>query len=128
MEAQTVKLSDLHYEHQLWDNEMRFFRDEIKIMEKRLGELITHYTDKGVLSGMEHYQNQFIRQREMTDKLLHEIKAQEVTLLSAMKNATAGDIDMPFEDNPDLRDKVEQHRHIYNEMKADFYRFIDPLM
>ena len=57
-------IDELHFEHRIWTNNMKFYRDELKIFENRLEELVTRNTKLEVTAQIEHFQNQFILQRE----------------------------------------------------------------
>ena len=37
---------DLHYEHNLWSNELSFFKEELKILENRLKEILAKNTGR----------------------------------------------------------------------------------
>ena len=39
MEKRKKHLDDLHFEHQLWLSEAKFYADELKIYQKRLEEV-----------------------------------------------------------------------------------------
>ena len=76
----------LHFEHTLWSNELSFVEDELKIFEKRLEKLVNNLTDRDMMARLEHFQNQFIRQKEVLDQLRHDIKVHEQEIGRMLKN------------------------------------------
>ncbi|MCB0786643.1 MAG: hypothetical protein KDC02_20845, partial [Flavobacteriales bacterium] len=65
----TKHINDLHFEHQVWLNNLRFYKDEIAIFEHRLEDVVTRNTDREFLAQVEHFQNQYIREKEVIDEL-----------------------------------------------------------
>lgn len=124
MATENAFLSDLHFEHKVWINEMNFFEDEIKTFENRLEELARQYLPKReVMVDLEHFQNQFIRQREVINELKQDIRRHEQYLVQAVESNPAG-VDKPnFQDHAALREKMETFRKIYLELKADFFQY-----
>ena len=70
METAVIYNSDLFFEHKQWRRELFFWEDEIKSFKNRLSELVVRWTDKKMLAKLEHYQNQFIIQENIINKLL----------------------------------------------------------
>ena len=60
MSTKMKHIDDLHFEHQLWTSEAKFFVDELKIYQKRLGEVASKNSKEDVRKQIEHFQNQFI--------------------------------------------------------------------
>ena len=119
-----VHLQDLHFELNLWINELKFFKDEIKIFNHRLEEIVRANTHQEVLQELEHFQNQYIRQDEVIDELRHEIKQHENILeRDAISNPVAVD-HRSYEDHAELRDQVDQFKKIYYELKDEFMNFL----
>ncbi len=52
---------------------MNFYKDELGILEKRLEEVAAKNTQFEARQGVEHFQNQFILQRNNIDELKHRI-------------------------------------------------------
>lgn len=123
MSAIKVEVQDLHFEHKLWTNELEFFAGELKFFEKRLGELVSRYREIEVLAELEHFQNQFIRQKEVLDKLLRDIHVHE-QLLSNKLQREADITDALLDEHADLREQMSDYRRIYNEIKEDFFRYL----
>ena len=56
-----VHLQDLHSDHQLWLNTLRFCKDEITIFEHRLEDIAKREPASEVMAELEHFQNQIGR-------------------------------------------------------------------
>jgi uncharacterized coiled-coil DUF342 family protein len=123
MEAKT-HISDLHSEHTEWLNKLSFNKDEIQTFNNRLAEVIKANNTIEVAANVEHFQNQFIRQREVIDELRHEIKQYENSLIMQVEaNPVASDHRIVV-DHPGLRDQMETFERIYAELKIEFNHFL----
>lgn len=124
MATENALLSDLHFEHKVWINEMNFFEDEIQTFEHRLEELARQYLPKReVMVDLERFQNQFIRQKEVINDLKQEIRRHEQYLVQEAEANPAG-VDKPnFRDHTALRERMETFRKIYLELKGDFFQY-----
>ena len=81
MTTDKVHLSDLHFDHRLWLNELRFFEDQLAIFDERLAQVIDRYKDDSeALRSLEAFQNQIIRQREVIDEMKHKFRSREMDL------------------------------------------------
>ena len=121
-------IGDLHFELNLWINELKFYKDEIKIFNNRLEEIVAKNTAIEVLSELEHFQNQYIRENEVIDELRHELKQHENILEKEAKDHPVAIEHRYFEDHAELRDQVEQFKKIYGELKSNFMRFLSKWM
>lgn len=119
-----VFLSDLHFEHRLWTNELSFFSDELRIYEKRLGVLIQRPLDKGTLSELEQFQNQFIRHKEVIEELNHDIREYEHSLSEYAEEHPIAVDHVYFRDHDGLRDRMNQFKQIYQNLKDRFMTFL----
>lgn len=123
-----VHLADLHSDHQLWLNTLRFCKDEIGILEKRLEEIAGRNTGHEVMAELEHFQNRYIREREVIDELRHDIKQHENSLERTAREHQVAIGHVPFKDHHDLRDRVATFEKLYRELKAEFMRWLSTRM
>jgi hypothetical protein len=121
-------IDELHFEHRLWMNNMNFYRDEVTIFENRLGEIIQRNTKTEVTAQVEHFQNQFIRQREVAEELISKCKDHDKFLANQAKNHPIAIDHVLFADHTKLRDEVEMFDKIYRELKVEFMRFLQKWM
>lgn len=122
--AQHKYIGELHFDHMEWLNALKFYKDEISIFEHRLEDIIRRNTGMEVMAELEHFQNQFIREREVIDELRHDIKQQENVLEKESKDHPVAIEHRYFTDHTDLRDRMQTYEKLYRELKADFYRWL----
>ena len=60
-------------DHSTWLKELDFYNEELSLLEKRLLEIADKNNGKEVMAEVEHFQNQFIVQRNNMDVLQHNI-------------------------------------------------------
>lgn len=72
---------DQHQENQDWLKRLDFYKEEIQILRERLEELTRKNTDAQFLKSVEHFQNQFLIQRNHIDELSHDIRLNEGKLV-----------------------------------------------
>lgn len=127
METLTVKvpLQQLHFDHEIWLNELEFYRDELRILDKYLLDLVSRNTGQEVLKGIEHFQNQFIRQKEVLDEISHDIREHEQLVLKTIHSLHPAEAAKGrFEDHADLREAVDTFKRIYGDLKAEYLAFV----
>jgi predicted RNase H-like nuclease (RuvC/YqgF family) len=128
MEKQLIFNSDLHFEHNQWRSELAFWEDELKSFKNRLEELVNRWTDKEVLAQLEHFQNSFIRHGEVIDILHHDINAHETNMSSLdTKGENALNKDL-VKTHLEFRNRMETQRHIYANLKKDFFQYLSKYM
>lgn len=118
-----VYVKDLSFDHELWDNEMKFYRNELEIFEHRLEQDVVRLSDRDALRELEHFQNQFIRQNEVLDILNKKVRKNR-------KNITRNSVDGVVPNNHELmvnykslRDEFEVFEKIYYNLKLKFVNF-----
>lgn len=115
-------IEKIHFDHRLWMNELSFFSDELKIYERRLEDLVTKNNNGKVLSLLEQFQNQFIRQREVLEELHHDIKVHEQKIGEAIRRGEEDPIDPELHNS--MKEEMESYRNIYTDLKRKFYSFL----
>jgi hypothetical protein len=117
-------IGDLHFEHMEWVNSLEYYKDEIKIHEHRLEEIVRRNTRQEVMAELEHFQNQFIREREVIDELRHDINAHENMLAKESKDHPVAIDRRYFTDHTDLRERFSTFERIYKDLKTEFRRWL----
>jgi len=115
---------DQHQKHLDYLNRLEFYTEEIAILKERLSEVTSKNTDKEVLKQVEHFQNQFIIQRNNIDELKHIIKIHENELqMEVAKNPTAVDHrKVSVDDN--TQDFMRYFEQNFNELRKEFNLFL----
>lgn len=128
MKKEVIYDSDLHFEHQLWRSELLFWKDELKTFNNRLDELVMRWTDKNVLAQLEHYQNAFIRHPEVIERLQHDINVHETNMAAHNIKGKIMLNQSLVKNHIESRNRMETQRHIYADLKRDFFRFLSKYM
>lgn len=117
-------IADLHFDHMEWINSLKFYKDEIGIFEHRLEDIVRRNNKHEVMAELEHFQNQFIREREVIDELRHDIKAHENVLEKESKDHPVAIEHRYFTDHAGLRDRFQTFEKLYRELKAEFHQWL----
>lgn len=117
-----------HEENTNWMKKLDFYKDEINILRNRLEEIAAKNNSAEVLSKVEHFQNQFIIQRDNIDNIAHAVKMNEEELLNEInRNPVAVDHrKMAYHEKE--QDLVETFEKNFNEIRGDFNRFTSKWM
>ena len=122
MEAVAIKeIQSQHFEHTVWTNQLNFYADEIKIYEHQLEGLVSKNI-REMLPRLEHFQNSFIRHKEVLDQLVRDIKVHEHELVLAVSN----DQELSrasHNAHERYRDEMDTFVKLYGELKTDFLQF-----
>ncbi len=124
----TVYLSDLHFEHNQWSNELKFWEDEIKTFTKRLEEVVKRYTSNEIRAKIEHFQNQFVLHDQVIDILKKDVKKHEKIIADQASNETVAIDHVHFEDHKSVRDRMDTQRKIYSDLKTEYFEFLTKTM
>ena len=120
----TVSIRSLHLEYQLWVRELVFYKEEIKIFEDHLEAVNNKNTKKTVRAHVEHFQNQFVLQKEVIDTLKHNLNISEKQLASFVYDMSGMGLEsIKMDNHPKLREDMITFRKLYKELKNDFRRF-----
>lgn len=77
-----ANIIDQHLENEDWLKRLDFYKEEIVILKERLDEVTVKNNAPEFLKNVEHFQNQFIVQRNNIDELAHAIKMNEKKLVN----------------------------------------------
>ncbi|WP_053992007.1 hypothetical protein [Mangrovimonas sp. TPBH4] len=128
METLIIQNSDFHFEHKQWERELLFWEDELKSFNNRLEEVVKRWTNHSVLAQLEHFQNQFIRQKEVMDTLQHDINVHETDMAQHdKKSETVLNYDLAKKHFM-LRERMETQRMIYHDLKKELFKFLTKQM
>lgn len=116
-------IADLYPELKEWEGYTLFVKDEIRSFNKKLEEVAVNYTNKDVPAEVEHFQNQFIRQNEACDELLHELHLSE-HVFAELSQKNPASTHVILNDHLPLREKVESHKLIFTDLKHEYHNFL----
>jgi hypothetical protein len=125
MVKDTVRVSDFHFDHKLWMNELKFFEMQLDVFEERLEEVVQGLDERSAFAEVEAFQNQIIRQREVIDELKHKFRLREKDL-----DHYANDKEIPtnhilFEDHRKEREDMQIFIKLYQEMREKYMHFLE---
>jgi hypothetical protein len=122
------KIYTQHSENNEWMNNVAFYCDEIKIMENRLREVASKNTSKEVLKEVEHFQNQFIIQKERLGDLKHKINLSNVALSNTIKENPVALEHRKVKDHSAAREDMQLFEKHYAPLKNEFNAFLSKWM
>lgn len=121
-------LSTLHFEHLNWENELSFYKGQIKLYTDRVEELTEKNTKQEIRAALTQFDNQFKVQNEVIDTLMHAIKKEEVTLTEAAEKNVIKAMHTHFENHDNMHAEMAKFHTIYAEIKRKFLRFCEEWM
>ena len=104
-----------------WNNELNEINEELIRFESILPEVVSPSNKKKI----EHFQNQFLIQRDVVAKLKNEIKKHDFAIEREGQKPfdPVKDKDLDYHEN--INDKIDTEVKIFNELKLEFAAFID---
>lgn len=106
-------------DHKIWIKGFSFYRDELDIMESRLSEIADKNTAFDIRQDIEHFQNQFIVQRNNIDELKHEVNLY-VQQFEKYQSAFMNQEEKQFA----LHEKYEDFERVMNLLRHEFNEFL----
>lgn len=122
------KIDVLHFEHIVWIKELEFYKNELKVFNKRLTEVSDRYTSTEVLARLEQFQNKFIVQNEVADILRHDLKKHENELMEVDKDSPVAADHKVLKDHPVMRERMESFVIIYRQLRDDYLEYLSETM
>lgn len=119
---------DQHLENQDWLKRLDFYKEELNILKERLQEVTSKNTNADFLKSVEHFQNQFLIQRNHVDELAHQIKANEHTLVKEIKRSPVAVDHRKVESHDAETDFMEFFEKNFAKLRAEFNVFLAKLM
>ena len=113
-----------HEENKSWFSTLNFIKEDIHFLEEKLGEISLKYTDKEILSDIEHYQNQFIIQKNNIDEIEHLITLDEDKLVSEIKKNPVAVEHRSTNYHNKERELITVFETNFKELRNDFIRFL----
>lgn len=124
MKTEQKYLHELHAEHREFESILNLAKDEIKTFENRLEDIVSTNSKVDVLAPLEHFQNSFIRQKEVIDVLMSKIRHQEHEITELAKVNNVATDHRKTDDNGELRDEMQTFSKLFSDLKADFIAYL----
>jgi transketolase len=121
-------IAKLHNLCEDWKRELKFFKDEIPVLRKRLDEVVSKNTSSDVLKDVEHFENKFKILSTHIDELLHDVNVKTDELTSqAATQAKYINVKM-FDADTVLEDLMLTTSKDFHETKNSYYKFLSKVM
>lgn len=121
--VERVYVKNLSFDHELWDNEMKFYKNELEIFEHRLEQDVDQLQEKQALRELERFQNQFIRQNEVLDILNKKVRQNRKSISKETVDGSVFHNSITMEKYKALRNEFEVFEKIYFDLKRNFVDF-----
>src|SRR6478735_5136661 len=115
-----MHLTDLHEERRNWLNILLFTIDEMDSMRNRLSEIVLANNKSETTAQAEHFQNQFILQRNVLDILRHDINETEIEMAKQIEANPVATDRKTAPDHASLRERMDTFERLFNELKQEF--------
>ncbi|NUM31628.1 MAG: hypothetical protein HUU47_04815 [Bacteroidetes bacterium] len=122
------KIYELHQENQEWLKKLSFYKDEIKVFQKRVDEIAKLNTSKEFQAMVDHYQNQFFIQLDRINSIKHEIKNNEKTIEDSVRSNSVAVDHRSMPDHEEQREKVQTFEEIFSSLKDEFNSFLSKFL
>ena len=117
----TVSIEQFREELQSWKHELSSIKkEEIRQFEHQLEKMAANKLPKDLLAQVEHFQNLFICQKEVIDKLRHDLPDSRNKVDTIFYNLRSVEADRQASE---LEERMNTFRKIYAEIKQDFQQF-----
>jgi hypothetical protein len=112
--------TQVNAEHQEWLKGLDFYKEDIHILENRLTEIATKNTSFEARQGIEHFQNQFLVQRNNIDELRHKIKEHIST--NGQKTELAAEVveNEKLAEHENLKDEYLSFEKVIKDLRQEF--------
>jgi hypothetical protein len=119
---------DQHLENQDWLKRLDFYKEEIVILKERLEEVTGKNNAPEFLKDVEHYQNQFIIQRNSIDELAHSIKVNESGLVKEVHANPVAVDHRKVENHESESNFIAYFEKNFAGLRADYNKFLSKWM
>ena len=110
-------------DHGTWLGTLDAYRDEIQVLERRLAEVAARKTDFEARQGIEHFQNQFVVQRNNIDEARHRVHAHEDAVARHRVPELGLEGAQDGNEHEGIRSEIDGLVKVWEELKSDFSKF-----
>ena len=116
------QLLEMHNEHAEWQNKINFYKAELKKFNDQLGEILLDKPDSSAMAEIEHFQNQFMVQKEVLDIMRHDFKQHENAIEHKQENINIFDSSLSSR-HENHRERLLQFEKLFRELRDEFKGF-----
>lgn len=110
--------------HQEWIKALDFYKEDLDILEKRLAEVSLKNTSMVARADAEHFQNQFIVQRNNIDELKHAINEHTHLVFEDMKQHAGRVEETRIDQHKKLEEDVKEFEETVNDLRHEFNKYL----
>jgi hypothetical protein len=115
-------------DHASWLKAIAFYEEEFDILKERLMEIAQKNSGAAIMARVEHFQNQFIVQRNNMDELKHRIREHDLQVSTAARQHS-GKMDTANDGvHNSIREQFMGIEKISNELRHEFNQFLSKWM
>lgn len=119
-----VNLQQVGAEHSEWIKGLDFYKDDLRVLVHRLEEVAASHESPEARSGMEHFQNQFIIQRNNIDELTHKIR-EHIHQVSQDPGLEASQVQAELlAEHENLQDEYRTLEKVINELRKEYNAYL----
>lgn len=120
--------NNLGVEHGIWLSSLDFYEKELGILEERLAEVAEKNTAAEAKAGVEHFQNQFIVQRNNIDELKHSVNEHKHLVFEDAKSH-AGHVETArVDEHKKIDESIKTFEKVINDLRHEFNIFLTKWM
>lgn len=125
MKSTEQNIEDLHFEHKLWQSEVNFYRDELKIYQKQVEGVARRDVPAEAKERVAYFENQFKDKNNELQSLTQEITDHEHCLADIEKNSANNSISGDSDEHMEMRNKFVDFKDKYSKLKDEFKMFLE---
>lgn len=123
-----VNAAECGTEHHEWLQAIDFYDKDLDILEERLAEIIRKNTGMDAMAGAEHFQNQFIVQRNNIDELRHTVR-EHAHKTAEDAYAHAGHIHKELvTEHAEVKDSFDSFEKVMKDVRSEFNDYLSKWM
>jgi len=121
----TIHISRMNNEQHDWQRGLEFYKQELQIHKHRLSDVSGMYDSMAELkANVEHFQNQFIVQRENIDQLAHDLGSFEKKVSHETEVMAEHNTPATLTEHDVLRDRYSALEKTINELRHEHNKFL----
>jgi len=111
-------------DHLQWLKSIDFYNDDLDILEKRLIEIVKKNNNHDAMAGVEHFQNQFIVQRNNIGQLRHLIHDHSGRVASDVHDHQGRIDTVLVTEHDSIKGQFESFEKVMNDLRHEYNLFL----
>lgn len=119
-----VNLTRVSAEHNEWIKGLDFYKEDLRVLVHRLEEVSQRNNSEEIRKGIEHFQNQFIIQRNNIEELTHKIR-EHISQVGRDPGLETGQMDSELlADHENLLDEYTTLEKVINDLRHEYNSYL----